>query len=234
MTTPTNEPTPEPTPAVTLQQLADAFTQSAYSSTAPTLSHLDQLQQLRVDRLTAAADRLKASLGADNPRVIALTQSALGVSSLQQSLQVEAVRVERQPVIGPNEWLVYGRVLDNQGQAVAGVNVRVFDKDRKYDDLLGDTTTDELGDFSAIYHERDFAEAREANPDLYVMVSDSAGNLLFSSKDNIRFEAGRVEYFEIVLIAPQPAVKMRTVRFRSSPGKAKTMKTGRRGRPRKK
>jgi hypothetical protein len=214
MTTPTNEPTP----LETMQPLADSITQNANDAAAPTLTHLDQLQQLRAVRLSAAADRLKANLGADNPRVIALTQSAQAASSLQQTLHIEAVRAARQPAVGPNEWMVYGRVLDLQGQAVAGVIVRVFDRDRKYDDLLGDTTTDELGDFSVIYHERDFAEAREANPDLYLMVSDSAGNLLYSSKDNVRFEAGRVEYFEIALNAPAQTVKIRKTRARKSPG----------------
>ncbi|HUH98326.1 MAG TPA: hypothetical protein VLZ89_13260 [Anaerolineales bacterium] len=203
MTTPTNEPTPQET----AQNLADAMMQTANSAVAPTLSHLSQLQEQRAARLAAAADRLKSSLGADNARVIALTQFAQAVGLLGQTLNVEATRAARQPAVGPNEWLVYGRVLDVQAQPVAGVQVRVFDRDRKYDDLLGDTMTDELGDFAVIYHERDFAEVREANPDLYVMVSDSAGTLLYSSRDQVRFEAGRVEYFEIVLNTPSSTAK---------------------------
>ncbi len=208
MTTPANKPTP----LEAATQQANSMTQSAQNAAAPTLGQLDQLQQQRAARLSAAANRLKASLGADNPRVIALIQSAQAVSSFQKVLHDQAMSIARQPTVGANEWLVYGIVLDSQGQAVIGVHVRVFDRDRKYDDLLGDTTTDELGNFSAIYHERDFAEVHEANPDLYVMVSDSAGTLLYSSRDNVRFEAGRAEYFRIVLNAPPSGAKSKNTR----------------------
>lgn len=212
MTTPTNTPSPLD-PA---KNLANSVLQNANNAVAPTLAYIDQLQQQRAVRLAAAEVRLKASLGADHPRVIALTQSAQAVSSFQQTLHVEAIRAARQPMVGPTDWLVSGCVLDLRGQAVAGVHVRVFDRDRKYDALLGDTTTDELGDFTVRYHERDFAELREANPELYVMISDSAGTLLYSSKDRIRFEAGRVEYFQIALNTPPQTVVPKRVKPRAA------------------
>jgi hypothetical protein len=79
------------------------------------------------------------------------------------------------------------------------LTVRVFDRDRKFDDLLGETETDETGDFFTVYHARDFYEKGENTPELYVMVEDAAGNELFSSRENVRPEAGQSEYFVIQL-----------------------------------
>ena len=89
--------------------------------------------------------------------------------------------------------MVYGQVVDEAGEPLEGLRVQVCDRDRKYDDLLGDTETDEHGDFSVVYHERDFAEVGEELPELYVVVEDQGGNKLYSSRDSVRAEAGRVD-----------------------------------------
>jgi hypothetical protein len=199
----------------TAKTRSDELMQSAANTLAPTLTQFAQLQQTRRDQLAASLDRLKSSLGENHPRVLALGQTLAAANLIGQSLRVEATRAARRPSVSPNEWLVYGRVLDEQGRPVPGLRVRVFDRDRKYDDLLGDTTTDEHGDFAAKYHARDFAEVGEAQAELYVMVEDAAGTLLYSSRDKIRYEAGRVEYFEIVLgEKPAPPVTPITKRAR--------------------
>ena len=179
--------------------LSDQVMRHATDAVAPMLAQLTQLQHARADRLAAAADRLKTTLGADHPRVQALTRATASVRAFEQVLDVEAVRAARRPKVEANEWLVFGRVFDLLGNPAPGLHVRVFDRDRKYDDLLGDTTTDEYGDFAVKYHERDFAEVGEALSELYVLVSDAAGKVLFSSRDNVRYESGRSEYFEIAL-----------------------------------
>ncbi len=195
----------------------DEVTQTAAKAVSPALNQFGQLQQVRAERLTLVANRLKGQLGEDHPRVLALKQRLAAVNVIGQSLNVEATRLARQPAVSPNEWLVFGRVLDPQGRPVPGLRVRVFDRDRKYDDLLGDTTTDEYGDFAVKYHERDFAEAREGLPELYVMVEDAAGKLLYSSRDNVRFKSGRSEYFEIRLTPPEAAATKSTETTQVSP-----------------
>src|SRR3972149_9551085 len=194
---------------------SDELAQSAANTLAPTLTQFAQLQQARTDQLAASLDRLKSSLGEDHPRVLALGQTLAAANLIGKSLNGEATRAARRPSVSPNEYLVHGRVLDEQGRPVPGLRVRVFDRDRKYDDLLGDTTTDEYGDFAAKYHERDFAEMGEALPELYVMIEDAAGTLLYSTRDQVRFEAGWAEYFEILLgekPAPPVTAKKRTSR----------------------
>lgn len=177
----------------------DAFIDRSSDAAAPMMRGFAALQEQRATRLADAEARLKENLGEDHPRVIALRQTSLAAEELERSLRTTAVRDERLPRPGPLQWMVFGRVLDPTGRPVTNVTVRVFDRDRRYDDLLGDTTTDEYGDFVVVYHERDIAEAGENLPELYVMVEDQQGNSLYSSRDELRFEAGRIEYFEIVL-----------------------------------
>ena len=94
-------------------------------------------------------------------------------------------------------WTVRGSVVDTAG--VPGVLVRLFDKDRLYDDLLGATQTGKKGQYKITYRRQDFREGLEPGADLYLTVTDAEGNVLYSSKDAIRFDAGREEEFDIVL-----------------------------------
>ena len=184
----------------------DFLARIASGSAAPLMAGFSQVQQQRSEMLAAGAERLKANLGAQDPLVASLSQQAAAAASTFQTFKAEATRAARIPKVGPNEWLVYGHVTDNNGQPVAGLTVRVFDRDRKYDDLLGETTTDEYGDFAITYHERDFAEFGEAQPDLYLLIQDFSGKQLYSSNEHVRYEAGRVEYYEIALPkAPAPS-----------------------------
>jgi hypothetical protein len=177
----------------------DTFVDRSSDAAVPIMESFAELQEKRATRLADAEARLKEHLGEDDPRVTALRQSAFAAEGLKRSLRTTAVRDDRLPKLRAQEWMVFGRVVDSGGRPVVGVTVRVFDRDRKYDDLLGETTTDEYGDFAVVYHERDFAEAGEGLPELYVMVEDQRGRLLYSSRDAIRYEAGRAEYFHIVL-----------------------------------
>jgi hypothetical protein len=171
----------------------------------PTLERFAALQGQRAARLAGAAARLQARLGQDHPRVTAIRRTAAAADFLTRSLGTTATRVMNIPKLAPQEWMVFGRVLTVTGAPVSDVQVRVFDLDGMFqgqanrDDLLGEKTTDVHGDFVIIYHQRDFAEPRENALDLYVVVSDTHGKELYSSRDHVYTDAGRAEYFEIVL-----------------------------------
>lgn len=196
-------------------------------SSAQALEILAQEHAARAERLGGAEARLAARLGSEHPQTLAARQAAVAAAVAKTSLQRLALRESTRPAPKPHEWVVFGRVIDAAGEPVGRVRVRVFDRDRKYDDLLGDTTTDEHGDFSVVYHERDFLEAGEGLPELYVRVADARGNELYSSRDSVRAQAGRAEYFEIVLSRnvpkPQPTPKPRPTR----PAKKAAAKTRR-------
>ena len=181
--------------ATSLNEMLD----QASSARTPGMRAFARLQDKRSTRLSNLEVRLKASLGENHPQVVALRSAASRAMRFAHSLGTAAERASRRPKVGPEDWLVFGRILKKKGNPISGVRVRVYDKDFLYDDLLGATTSDEYGDFFIIYHERDFAEIIDKLPDLYVRVEDERGNLLYSSEESIRFNVGRLEYFEIVI-----------------------------------
>ena len=181
-----------------MQQLNGAL-QLFDQAQAPLLEGFAARQNRRDQRLEKIEARIAARVGQDHPRVVALRQARARTTQLQRILKDDATRTAKLRALKPHEWMVYGQVVDSRGNPVAGVTVRVYDQDRKYDDLLGYTTTDRFGDFQLIYHERTFYEPGEGAPELYLRVEDAAGNELYSTRDRIRHESGRVEYFLIEL-----------------------------------
>lgn len=186
----------------TLNQVRTAYTDmlaQVNDAQAPLLSCFADAQARRVTNLTAATDQLQKTLGDNDPSVVVLKQAAATADRFKVVLAAQATQTARLPKISSLEWLVFGQVTDVNGQTAIGRRVRVFDRDRKFDDLLGDTVTDDQGRFAVVYHQRDFAETRENLPELYVMVEDEAGQIVYSSRQAVRFNAGQAEYFDIRL-----------------------------------
>lgn len=180
------------------QTMFNVLKQTAQSS-VQSLGTAAILQQRRAARLNETAKALRKKLGDTRSDVLAVEGMAKSAADLKIKISDQTKRAKSFPKLRPHEWIVFGAVRDGAGQPAAGLVVRVFDLDRKYDDLLGETETDASGDFSMVYHERDFKESNENLPELYVMVSDAKGNQLYSSRESIRFNAGRAEYFAIRL-----------------------------------
>ncbi len=194
--------TSQPAPAIDPAQIQTALQgmlQKAAQSGPQALGTLAQLQQRRASRLTDAAKALRRQLGKDSPDTAALESAAQAAADFKAHIDFQKARIKKMPKPHPNEWVVFGTVTDAQGKGAEGLTVRVFDRDRKFDDLLGETETDSYGDFAAVYHERDFKETGEKLPDLYVLVSDAKGKTMYSSLDSVRYEAGKSEYFAIKL-----------------------------------
>jgi hypothetical protein len=186
-------------PAQRKEMVTNMLGHAASSEGASTMDGFSQLQQRRASRLSRAASVLAEKLGPDHPDVVAARSLAQSADALKTRMQNQISRAKQWPKPRPNEWTVFGTVTDAAGKAAGGLTVRVFDRDRKLDDLLGETETNEFGDFSVVYHERDFKESKEGLAELYVMVSDARGNVVYSSRDSVRYEAGRSEYFAIRL-----------------------------------
>lgn len=96
---------------------------------------------------------------------------------------------------------ITGRVREKEsGLGLPGLVVKALDRDLLYDDLLGDTITDDEGKFEIIYEEDDFRDLFEKAPDLYIVVRTSdRSRVLYTSEESVRCEAGAEEHFEIVI-----------------------------------
>jgi hypothetical protein len=89
---------------------------------------------------------------------------------------------------------------------IPGLLVRAFDKDLLFTDVLGNAITDHNGRFVLGYERRDFRELFERKPDVYLEIYGSATALdpgrpgdrpIYSTRDAVRFNAGRHEFFMI-------------------------------------
>lgn len=102
------------------------------------------------------------------------------------------------PDIPDDVWMVEGYVRRKE-QGVSGLLVSLYDKDLLFDDVLGTTTTGEGGYFRMLYRTEAFRKLFERKPDLYLKILDQNGETLFTSKREIRSQAGRREVFNIDL-----------------------------------
>src|SRR5262245_57742885 len=72
-------------------------------------------------------------------------------------------------------FIVGGRVTDTDGRALAGATVRVFDKDLRSEQLVGEATTDTEGSYEIQYPSDQFRRAEKRSADLMFRVVTSEG-----------------------------------------------------------
>lgn len=126
---------------------------------------------------------------------------------LMQALEARKARLEKAaksaaPEVMPKRdgFVVSGRVFDEQtGVGLPNVVVRAFDMDRKYDDLLGETVTDENGYYAIEYTGEQFKDVLDATPETYIEVKDDAGNDLFRSTRSFVHKAGASEKIDAAI-----------------------------------
>jgi hypothetical protein len=186
-------------PLAELQSIIDDLAGYVRGESLGLADRLAALGSARASRVGAARTRLARSLGEDHPRVLELQRREDLLLNVAQRLEDVKRKVDDAPDLRPNEWMAHGRVTLDTGEPIEGMTVKVFDKDRKLDDLLGDMVTDAAGEFRAVYHARDFAETGAEMPELYVAVFDRRGKPVFLSDTPVRPTVGRSDFFEIIL-----------------------------------
>jgi hypothetical protein len=83
------------------------------------------------------------------------------------------------------------------GKGIEGVLVEAYDADLFFDDKLGSSATDAEGAFEIRYQASDFRDLFERCPDIYLTVRNKDGCQVSSTKERIKFNASREEYFLI-------------------------------------
>ncbi|UCC29860.1 MAG: hypothetical protein JSU86_16845 [Phycisphaerales bacterium] len=96
------------------------------------------------------------------------------------------------------------------GCGVPGVIVSAFDRDRVYDDLLGEVMSDATGAFRLEYEEGAFRDLFEKTPDLYLTVKTPSGRVLYTTKETTRFNATAREKFNLEI--PQAVLRAAGIR----------------------
>jgi hypothetical protein len=112
---------------------------------------------------------------------------------------------------------IFGTVKEAEsGIGLAGLFVKAYDKDLLFDDLLGSAYTKEGGRFEIVTEAEDFRDFFERKPDIYLKIlTPDASKLLHSTADAVRWEAGRIEHFDVRIprrklgkLAPKRRVRM--------------------------
>ncbi len=96
---------------------------------------------------------------------------------------------------------ISGKVLERDTEkGIAGLMIEALDKDLFVDDRLGSTFTDQHGAFTIGYQEEDFQELFfDKKPDIYLRIKDTKGRVVLTTKDKVRYDAGKTEVFIIHL-----------------------------------
>lgn len=94
---------------------------------------------------------------------------------------------------------IYGKVIEKEtGRGISNLRVKAVDKDLLFDDLLGAVTTDENGNFEIKYYKEDFQELFfDKKPDIYLKIENPEGEVIHTTEDKVRYEAGKTEAFNI-------------------------------------
>ena len=160
-----------------------------------------ELFQLKAAKMEATAERLpilnELSLRFSKELKKMLSGKLPEITAESSSEKTPAKKKSSKPR-ADKEWVVSGTVTNEEGKGLAGLLVKAYDRDVKYDDLLGAVTTNAKGHYKIVYKTQDFSEA-EAAPDLFVEVYDMQQRQLFSTRNNTRYDAGDDETIDITI-----------------------------------
>lgn len=98
-------------------------------------------------------------------------------------------------------FVIYGKVTGKESKTgIAGLTVEALDKDLLVDDRLGSVITDKEGNFEILYDKDDFQELFfDQKPDIYLKVKNPKGKTVYTTEYKVKYEAARVEEFDIVI-----------------------------------
>jgi hypothetical protein len=99
------------------------------------------------------------------------------------------------PSCGP--WVLHGKVTDAQGNPQSGMMVGVFYKEGRTEKKLGSAQTAKNGDYEVSYIAKDAEEGPEPGTNLYVVISDRGGEIVYTPDERIVYNPGQTVVFDI-------------------------------------
>ncbi len=95
---------------------------------------------------------------------------------------------------------ITGRITKKEGKTgVHGLLIKVLDKDRQFDDLLGSVLTDQEGRFALVYDEDEAPVLFAKRPSFALRVYDRDEVALHTTRKVTRFQPGKTAHFDIRL-----------------------------------
>ena len=127
----------------------DQAIKSADPVRAGSLQKLQRVRTAKTKNQERERLRLTEKLGDNHPRVLLLQAKIDTNYELARNLQVETVRAQTEaPVVEDDDWLVHGRVLNEQLEAVPGMKAALYDRSGCPIQTCGSEITDKTGYFN--------------------------------------------------------------------------------------
>ncbi|HMO58225.1 MAG TPA: hypothetical protein PKA05_07035 [Roseiflexaceae bacterium] len=150
---------------------------------------------------TQAVAQRSESAGKQDTERRAAIGTALSVDVQQQIVRVRAA-AER-PTITPRAGfrMVTGRISDKKnGLGLPNVAIDVYDLDRKHDDLLGRTYTDDYGYYQLEYTAQDVDDP-DGKAEIYLKILDDEGTVVHQTPRSFHEKAGELHELDVAINA---------------------------------
>jgi hypothetical protein len=178
------------------------------------LAGLQRVRAAKANGLQREQTRLRAKLGANHPRVVALSQLLEANRDLTQALQLEAERatIELPPRDSKN-WVLHGRVLSQELTGIPCLTVALYDAGGNWIESLGYAATGANGYFRLIAGQG----AWPARRPVYLRVLNTRAEHVYIDQAPLTPEADQAEYREIYLASDLPVCAPPPVPHRREP-----------------
>lgn len=144
----------------------------------------------------AVTDNLRKSIAAITREQEARRKAIDEAVEKDADRRIERVKLsDARPEVKPREGalIVAGRITDKQsGMGLPNVTLSIFDLDRKHDDPLGRTRTDDQGYFCFDYAEPQVDDHKDRKAEIYLQILDDSGKVIHETPRSFFEKAGPV------------------------------------------
>ncbi len=178
------------------------------------LERLQTIQNERNKMLTREKVRLEHKYGGEHPRIQKIKSRIQYHREVANEIKTEVDHAKiTVPNLDLNTWIVHGRVIEwEEGAAVEGVTVSIYDKRDRWVRKLGYACTDNKGYYAISYTEdisrekERLAAAKESGldveqpgDDFYLTVTDHNNNIIQRENEPLQIKKGQIDYRLIIL-----------------------------------
>ncbi len=186
---------------------------SADNIGAQRLQTLMWVHQARAAQLSRTAATLRTQYGANDPGVESAEAAVAAANADAARVAVVHQQVTTpEPQVAPSGWALHGRVFDPELKPVSGFTVFLVDATKAYQQAYGFAYTDDTGYFLLNYAGADPASgekpatATQAQPELFVEVTDSKAKPVYLSPAAFQPVLGSATYQNIILPTDDQAI----------------------------
>ena len=161
------------------------------------LENLNRVRRTKAKSQQRQYARLSRRLGADHPRVLALSKKMEANQTLIRNLDLERDRAQTDiPTRDSQAWILYGFVRDRTLKGLPNLTVALYDKEKKWIESLGFACTNLKGSFQLV---------ATPSPDIlksmqvFIHVLDQQRKPLYMGQQALTPALGQVDYCEITI-----------------------------------